>query len=419
MDEATPLELQLAQLLSRRRANSTLRTLTLPTPNQTDFSSNDFLSLSSNKVIKQAYLQELEKQDLPLGSGGSRLLDGNSLYAETLEKDIATFHNAKAGLLFNSGFDANAGFFACVPQPGDIILYDALIHASVHDGMRLSRAASTIPFAHNCLRSLRSQLTALLSQSEHDLGERLRQGKAHVFVAVEAVYSMDGDVAPLRGIVEVVEEVLPRGTGYVVVDEAHATGVLGPMGRGLVCEEGLEGRVFARLHTFGKGVGCNGGMCLSSIFSLPSPLIPVSPKIFICMGEKLYGILGRGESANIRSSHHPQQPNPTIVPPQLRPPSNLHNLPALPLPRRNPHSLHIPTIPTPAPSTITPPIPNLHLLQSPNHPATNPPLAPLDHPRTMSTEPHLLYPTARAEGPRGFSAEARHDGEGCGAADCA
>jgi 8-amino-7-oxononanoate synthase len=267
MDEPTPtpLELKLAHLLARRRANSTLRTLTVNHPRQTDFSSNDFLSLASNKDLKKAYLQELEKEDLPIGSGGSRLLDGNSTYAEDLERDVARFHGARAGLLFNSGFDANAGFFACVPQPGDVILYDALIHASVHDGMRLSRASSTIPFAHNCIIDLRAKLTAFLSQ---DLGARLRSGEAHVFVAVEAVYSMDGDIAPLQGIVEAVEEVLPKGCGYVVLDEAHATGVLGPQGRGLVCALGLEQRVFARLHTFGKAVGCNGGTSSPYLFPL-------------------------------------------------------------------------------------------------------------------------------------------------------
>jgi 8-amino-7-oxononanoate synthase len=273
MAEESPLELKLSHLLSRRLANSTLRTLKLPTPDQIDFSSNDFLSLSSNKKLKASYLQELDTADLPLGSGGSRLLDGNSTYAETLERDIATFHAARAGLLFNSGFDANAGFFACVPQPGDVVVYDALIHASVHDGMRLSRAASTIPFDHNCLVGLRRRLTALLEQEEHDLGKRLRQGKAHVFVAVEAVYSMDGDITPLRGIVDAVEKVLPKGCGYVVVDEAHATGVLGPQGKGLVSALGLESKVFARLHTFGKALGCNGGMYSLTDYSCsPTPV---------------------------------------------------------------------------------------------------------------------------------------------------
>lgn len=252
----TPLERKLRGLLDRRRTNATLRNLTINNDN-IDFSSNDFLSLSTNTDLKEAYLRELGNCNLPIGSGGSRLLDGNSTYAENLEAQIASFHNAPSGLLFNSGFDANAGLFACVPQPGDAIVYDELIHASVHDGMKLSRAAKRLPFRHNCVGHLRSILESLMQ--DNDLRIKLKGGKNHVFVAVEAIYSMDGDLAPLRSIVETVEDVLPTGVGYVVVDEAHATGVLGSLGRGLVCELGLETRVFARLHTFGKAVACNGG----------------------------------------------------------------------------------------------------------------------------------------------------------------
>ena len=261
---ASPLEQSLRILLERRRQQSTLRQLTLPRPNQIDFSSNDFLSLSTSPILKAAFFQELSSAQLPIGSGGSRLLDGNSKYAESLEREVAAFHNATSGLLFNSGFDANAGFFSCIPQPGDIIVYDSLIHASVHDGMRLSRAAETLPFAHNSVSNLRTVLEKCLSESAG-----LREGRSHVIIAVEAVYSMDGDLAPLREIVEVVEEILPKGAGYIVVDEAHSTGVLGPKGRGLVCELGLEMRIFARLHTFGKSLACNGGQCypISSLHS--------------------------------------------------------------------------------------------------------------------------------------------------------
>ncbi|KAF1993377.1 PLP-dependent transferase [Amniculicola lignicola CBS 123094] len=255
---ATPLEIALQQHLDRRRASHTLRTLTLPSQ-QIDFSSNDFLSLSSSPTLRAAFLQELASAQLPLGSGGSRLLDGNSKYAEDLERLIAEFHGAEAGLLFNSGFDANAGFFACVPQKGDFVVYDALIHASVHDGMRLSRATKRVSFKHNSVADLRRVLELCLEESG-----LLREGKSHVFVAVEAIYSMDGDLAPLKEIVELVEAVLPPGCGYVAVDEAHSTGVIGPQGRGLVSELGLEQRVFARLHTFGKALACNGAIILGS-----------------------------------------------------------------------------------------------------------------------------------------------------------
>lgn len=248
------LESRLRDLLDRRHTNSTLRNLTLPKPNQVDFSSNDFLSLSTSSQLKSLYLEELQKFNLPLGSGGSRLLDGNSKYAEELERDIAAFHGAEAGLLFNSGFDANAGFFACVPQPGDVIVYDELVHASVHDGMKLSRAGSTLSFKHNTVSSLKEILTRLLHENEG-----VRKGKNSVFVAVESIYSMDGDVCPLRDVVDVAEEVLGRQRAYIVVDEAHSTGVLGLKGRGLVCELGLEHHIYARLHTFGKAIAANGG----------------------------------------------------------------------------------------------------------------------------------------------------------------
>ena len=122
----TPLERSLQNLLDIRRANSTLRNLTLNS-DKIDFSSNDFLSLSKSPSLKTTYLDELQRVDLPIGSGGSRLLDGNSTYAEDLETEIASFHGADSGLLFNSGFDANAGFFACVPQKGDLVVYDELI----------------------------------------------------------------------------------------------------------------------------------------------------------------------------------------------------------------------------------------------------------------------------------------------------
>ncbi|KAJ9644712.1 hypothetical protein H2199_003675 [Coniosporium tulheliwenetii] len=223
------LERTLQHHLDRRRASSTLRNLTISAPNAVDFSSNDFLSLSTSPALRAAYLQELQRDSsFRIGSGGSRLLDGNSEYAEALERDIAAFHNAPAGLLCNSGFDANAGIFACIPQPNDVVVYDAFIHASVHDGMRLSRA-KRIAFEHNSVEDLQRVLEECVAGDEF-----VRRGRRNVFVAVEAVYSMDGDLAPLKEIVEVVERLLPQGNSHVIVDEAHSTGALGAKGRGLV-----------------------------------------------------------------------------------------------------------------------------------------------------------------------------------------
>ncbi|EHK46984.1 uncharacterized protein TrAtP1_010390 [Trichoderma atroviride] len=282
---ASNLDKTLANILSLRLSQGRLRRLTIPSPNCVDFSSNSYLSLSSNPAVKAAYLSFIQpylqsadsEAGFGLGSGGSRLLDGNSAFTEDLEDRIAKFHGADAGLLFNSGFEANTGLFACVPQKGDVIVYDELIHASVHDGMRLSRA-QRIPFAHNQVyesstaaseasngKNKRQCLDSLLrSLTEDAEGAEVRNGKKNVFIAVEGVYSMDGDAAPLKNIVECVEKRLPLGNGYIIVDEAHSTGIFGHQGRGLVCHLGLESRIWGRVHTFGKAMGCSGAIVLCS-----------------------------------------------------------------------------------------------------------------------------------------------------------
>ncbi|KAK2045227.1 aminotransferase class I and II [Colletotrichum somersetense] len=229
-------------ILARRESKGQLRKLTIVPAGTVDFSSNAYLSLSAHPDIRQ--------------------------------RDIAAFHRGPAGLLFNSGFDANVGLFACAPQPGDVVVYDELIHASVHDGMRLSRAAKKLAFAHNTVeepvaaagvRKWPPSLSEVLAGlTDGDGGRQVKDGSRRVFVAVEGVYSMDGDVAPLRRVVECVERHLPRGNGLVIVDEAHSTGLLGARGRGLVCDLGLEDRVWARVHTFGKAMSCSGAIVLCS-----------------------------------------------------------------------------------------------------------------------------------------------------------
>lgn len=246
----SPLERRLSALLDKRRSQSKLRTLKSSPPGSVDFSSNDFLSLSSNTDFQNEYLATLNNSRTPLGSTGSRLLDGNSQYAEDLEGEIAAFHGAEAGLLANSGFDANVSIFAFLPREGDVIIYDELIHASVHDGMRQSRATTQIAFKHNDVDDLRR----ILKQAAP-----VDDSRRTVFVAVETVYSMDGDLAPLTEIVELIESTFPRRNAHLIVDEAHATGIYGPNGSGRVCELGLEKRISIRLHTFGKALACNGG----------------------------------------------------------------------------------------------------------------------------------------------------------------
>ncbi|EXJ96008.1 hypothetical protein A1O1_01134 [Capronia coronata CBS 617.96] len=250
----SPLEQRLAALLEKRRAQSKLRSLKSSPPGSVDFSSNDFLSLSTNTKFQEDYLTTLNENRRPLGSTGSRLLDGNSDYAENLEREIANFHGAETGLLTNSGFDANVSIFTFIPRMGDVVVYDELIHASVHDGLKQCRAKNRIPFKHNDVGDLRRILEQIDSTSTHRT----------VFVAVETVYSMDGDLAPLTEIVQLMESMFPNNTAHLIVDEAHATGIYGPNGSGRVCELGLEKRVSIRLHTFGKALASNGAVILCS-----------------------------------------------------------------------------------------------------------------------------------------------------------
>jgi len=178
------------------------------------------------------------------GSTGSRLITGNSAIAESLEGLIATYHNAESALLFNSGYDANVGLFSSVPQRGDTIFYDELVHASIRDGIRLSYA-NAYSFRHNDFQHLK---------------ELFKLAKGTVYVAVESVYSMDGDMAPLNDLVELCE----WSSANLIVDEAHATGVFGPYGKGYVSEKMLENKVFARVHTYGKAMGAHGAAVVGS-----------------------------------------------------------------------------------------------------------------------------------------------------------
>jgi 8-amino-7-oxononanoate synthase len=204
-----------------------------------DFSSNDYLGINTNGLVKQ-FFDGNESH----GSGGARTLSGNYPLIEETESRIATFHNAEAGLLFNSGYCANLGLMSSVPQRGDTVIYDYLAHASLRDGIRLSNVDS-FTFLHNDL---------------DDLERRLVKGKGNIFVVTESVFSMDGDIAPLKQIAELCE----RFGAHLIVDEAHATGIIGKKGEGLVQHLSLAKKLFARIHTFGKATGTHGAIVLGS-----------------------------------------------------------------------------------------------------------------------------------------------------------
>jgi 8-amino-7-oxononanoate synthase len=229
--------------LQERKDHHAFRQLRLP-DGKTDFCSNDYLGIATNGLIEASLGARLTSSETRHGSGGSRLLAGNYPLIEETERALAAFHAAAAGLIFNSGYDANLGLLSCLPQRGDTILYDQLSHASIRDGMRLSFARS-FSFAHNDLQ---------------DLEKQLQSGAGNIFVVTESVFSMDGDQAPLAAMAEL----CGRYNAHLMVDEAHATGVVGEKGEGLVQALGLQEACLARVHTFGKAVGCHGAIVLGS-----------------------------------------------------------------------------------------------------------------------------------------------------------
>lgn len=206
-----------------------------------DFCSNDYLGMVTRNHIRP---RENGQHDKYHGSTGSRLISGNYPLIEEAEEKIAEFHEAEAGLIFNSGYDANIGLLGAIPQRHDTVLYDQLSHASIRDGIRLSHAFA-FSFDHNNL---------------DDLERKLQNAVGNVFVVTESVFSMDGDMAPLTEMSALCESY----NASLIVDEAHATGVIGNYGEGLVQALELETKCLARVHTFGKAVGCHGAIVLGS-----------------------------------------------------------------------------------------------------------------------------------------------------------
>ncbi|MDH4983575.1 8-amino-7-oxononanoate synthase [Hyphomicrobium sp. D-2] len=208
-----------------------------------DFSSNDYLALGRSSELRDAARSAVAR-DVSIGSGGSRLLRGNDREHEALEAEAAAFFGAECALFFGGGFLANLAIFSTLPQRGDLVVYDELIHASVHDGMRLGKADS-VPARHNDAQAVEDAITYW----------RGNGGTGTPWIAVESLYSMDGDAAPLNDLIAIAD----RHSGVLVIDEAHATGVMGRMGRGLGAD--LEGREnVVALHTCGKALGAMGAL---------------------------------------------------------------------------------------------------------------------------------------------------------------
>ena len=242
------LPLALQEKLNKRIATNALRQLTTQSISRIDFSSNDYLGFAQSETIfNQAHQYLLDNNIKCNGATGSRLISGNHSLCNYSENYIYQFHNSESALIFNSGYDANVGFFSAIPQRNDVILYDELCHASIRDGIQMSHAKS-FKFSHNNI---------------HDLEEKIIKLKAHsgtIYIATESVFSMDGDVPNFEEMIQVVE----KHNCYLIVDEAHALGVFGEKGEGLIQSLGFQDKVFARIMTFGKGLGCHGAAILGS-----------------------------------------------------------------------------------------------------------------------------------------------------------
>ncbi|MET3910032.1 8-amino-7-oxononanoate synthase [Bradyrhizobium sp. S3.3.6] len=250
-----------------------------------DFASNDYLALASAPRMKKAVSAALVA-GTPIGAGGSRLLRGNCEEHETLEKEAAQFFRAETTLFFGGGYVANFAILTTLPQRGDLLVLDSLVHASIHEGARAGRAEFRIS-AHNDTQSIEDTIRDW----------RAEGGTGRVWIVVESIYSMDGDFAPLEDLVAIAD----RYGAFLMVDEAHATGVYGERGRGLTARyEGRENLLV--VHTCGKALGAAGALvtasgvlrdfminrCRPFIFATaPSPLMAVAVReaLFILQHE--------------------------------------------------------------------------------------------------------------------------------------
>ncbi|KRB60631.1 8-amino-7-oxononanoate synthase [Rhizobium sp. Root708] len=237
----SPVLSSYAATLGRLQHKMRLRSLS---PRQgVDFTSNDFLALANGPRLKDAVQSAMER-GVPVGAAGSRLLRGNHPEHETLEAEAAEFFGVERALYFGSGYAANSALFSTLPQRDDLIVHDALIHASVHEGIAGSKATA-VGAAHNDADAFADAIQRW----------RKKGGRGRPWIAVESVYSMDGDRAPLSALADIAD----RHDGFLVIDEAHSTGVFGSDGKGLAAD--LEGRenVIA-LHTCGKALGVSGAL---------------------------------------------------------------------------------------------------------------------------------------------------------------
>ncbi len=239
------LPVNLNKKLEKRKEDNAFRVL--KAQNQgVDFSSNDYLGFSKSEEIYHKTLALLNDKNIKNnGATGSRLLTGNHPLFLEAELQLANFHHAESALICNSGYDANIGLISAVAQRGDYIFYDEYIHASLRDGIQLSNAKA-YKFNHNNLADLEIKI------------ERIDSKSSTIYIVTESIFSMDGDSPDLKELVNLAK----RYSAFLIIDEAHGTGVFAKHGAGLIRQLNLENDIFARIHTFGKAIGCHGAAIL-------------------------------------------------------------------------------------------------------------------------------------------------------------
>ncbi|KAI6142645.1 8-amino-7-oxononanoate synthase [Pisolithus tinctorius] len=262
--QGSALTKSLDDILTRRK-QSGLPLLAIDGPflsSAPDFFSNDYLSLSTSPLLRELFLPKALSASRLFGATGCRLATGNGEGYRALEERLAYFFHSPDALLCTSGCVANEAFWSTVPQPGDVLIFDQLVHSSIREGARLSHIPKDMQynFRHNSVTAFKQCLEDVLKKHH----AQIVQGSRTVFVAVESLYSMDGDFSPLEDIVRTVEELVPKGHAHIVVDEAHTSGVFGPDGSGYVALLGLKGRVHTMMHTLGKAWGHRGAVVLTS-----------------------------------------------------------------------------------------------------------------------------------------------------------
>lgn len=231
--------------IDNRNEENALRNLDKPSK-LIDFSSNDYIGFSKNETIFKNTYNYLKNYNISQnGATGSRLLSGNHELYTIVEKQLCEIYNSEATLIFNSGYNANLGFFSCVPQKGDYIFYDEYSHASIRDGISMSHAKA-YKFKHNNLNDLKAKLLRIKPSDNNE-----------IYIVTESVFSMDGDTPDLK----LLSKISQTHSAHLIIDEAHAIGILGEKALGLT----QHINPFAKIITFGKAMGCHGAAILCSI----------------------------------------------------------------------------------------------------------------------------------------------------------